>query len=183
MAFGCLSLFSFVNCSTVDKVTKDLKELPIPMPLPEVSKKLPTCQNLDWFVLGQEEGLRGLPLQTIEEKAKSCADITPENRDLFWHGWNAGISEYCSTSNGFALGQAGTPYQRTCPEGIMEKFDKAYQMGLKVFFIEKENQKLALQIDNMKKKSSVEAIDDLKKQRSANNRSIEEIRNRWESKN
>ena len=81
------------------------------------------CLAADWYTVGFEDGSSGLPESHIAEYRKDCAQhaVTP-NLERYRAGHYQGSKNFCNAANGFALGQRGREYKRSCPEDLQEEF-------------------------------------------------------------
>ena len=99
------------------------------------------CLAADWYTVGFEDGSSGLPESHIAEYRKDCAQhaVTP-NLERYRAGHYQGSKNFCNAANGFALGQRGREYKRSCPEDLQEEFILAYKDGQHLYSLRKELQ-------------------------------------------
>ncbi|MCM2281580.1 MAG: DUF2799 domain-containing protein [Bdellovibrionaceae bacterium] len=99
-----------------------------------------TCENIDWYEIGRQDGINGDTLDSWDRHAQACAGArtTPEN-DLYLNGRNAGLVEYCSPAGGLEAGKSGREYGHVCPEYLEDRFLPAYEVGRRIHLLEVEN--------------------------------------------
>lgn len=146
-----------------------------------------SCANLDWFEIGRADGAMGARLEKNSEYHQRC-DATPNpfDTDLYVNGRNAGLIEFCSSTQGFEAGRSGTPYDVVCPYHLEKNFLESYKIGAKVRELESENVDLQSRIDDLVRLlapnqpgSSVRAkIDQLRELRVQNESEIDTLENR-----
>lgn len=99
-----------------------------------------SCQELDWYELGRQDGAKGHKNNNRREIATVCPDSDHSLSEALYHnGFDAGASQYCSPENGFELGRSGRTYADICPPLLQDEFLQSYQRGRR--FTEVENQK------------------------------------------
>ena len=97
------------------------------------------CMVRDWYEQGRIDGSQGHSSERLTELLRSCPDPSPETSQVYLNGWNAGLTQYCSPSNGFELGAAGKPYESVCPALLERVFLSEYQKGQKLLELENQN--------------------------------------------
>lgn len=97
------------------------------------------CLAADWYTIGFEDGSSGLPELHIAEYRKDCAQhaVTP-NLERYRAGHYQGSKNFCNAANGFALGQRGREYKRSCPEDLQEQFVLAFTDGQHLYSLRKK---------------------------------------------
>lgn len=127
----------------------------------EITKKSFACSELDWFEIGRSDGVQGLDSMSYASRKDDCENFGDVDHQKYVSGWYSGIDEFCTFSHGFAYGRAGKKYLNICPSGKEASFMKSYRKGLKVFFYEKDNQKITQELqkisDNAEESDSKEA--------------------------
>lgn len=91
------------------------------------------CRVADWWAIGYEDGVRGVPASHIGERRKACADhgVTPDFA-AYREGRNEGLREYCTPASGFRLGRKGRPLTAVCPSELEGDFRDAYKSGREI---------------------------------------------------
>lgn len=91
------------------------------------------CSGSDPFELGRRHGASGLPQPNSENQdleVYSCVPKkTPEKREKYDVGYNAGLAEYCTKENGYNMGVADVPYNKVCPTLSEREFLLGYEEG------------------------------------------------------
>lgn len=97
------------------------------------------CLTADWYIIGFEDGSKGLPMTRIGEHRQACADhgVSP-NMDRYGKGRHEGLYNYCVPNVGFNLGKRGAAYNPVCELHDEASFKHAYLDGMEVFHAEKE---------------------------------------------
>ncbi|MCY4611609.1 MAG: DUF2799 domain-containing protein [Gammaproteobacteria bacterium] len=95
------------------------------------------CETADWWLIGQEDGSKGLSLAHIEEHRESCAEhgVTPD-RDAYAKGHRSGLAVYCTRFTGYKVGRSGRPYHGICDGPLAEAFDPGLRRGRMVHALE-----------------------------------------------
>ncbi len=93
-----------------------------------LSKK--ECQNADWYIIGMEDGSKGLPLDKIGRHREACAksNIVPDLQ-RYQEGLNSGYKTYCTRANGYQIGKNGRTHQNVCTGDAGAVFSTAYNDG------------------------------------------------------
>lgn len=109
-----------------------------------------SCDNIDWFDIGRNDGASGVPLSKIEEYQLRC-DTTPApvDAELYTNGRNAGLVDFCSSRVGIELGKRGEAHHDVCPEPLRTRFLEGYDIGNRIRLLERENADLQARIDRM----------------------------------
>ena len=73
------------------------------------------CAAADWYSIGVRDGANGRGEEYLAEHAKACAelDITPD-RERWLDGRDRGLERYCTTRNGYRVGEVGGSYNGVC---------------------------------------------------------------------
>jgi hypothetical protein len=101
-----------------------------------IAKSEPICRGVDWWEAGRTEGVAGVPLQTALNEANRCEGKI--DLDAFSNGHDAGLVDFCTPSQGLALGRNGQPYMHTCPSFLEGPFLQSYETGLRVRSMESQ---------------------------------------------
>ena len=131
-AFSLITL-SLTACQNIQEIT---------------DKKFP-CNQLDWYELGRASGVQGKESVSYETTAATCLEFNEEQHQRFINGWYAGIDEYCTELNGFALGRSGQTYTGLCPKSRESLFLSGYEKGQTIYRYEVDNQKLSSQMQQL----------------------------------
>lgn len=90
------------------------------------------CEKGEWSKIGAKDankGLRATPQLSLHNKACSKHKIKPDNK-LYFSGYAKGLKRFCTHSNGFDYGSAGSRYIGTCPASLKPNFLDGYLSGL-----------------------------------------------------
>ncbi len=119
------------------------------------------CMVRDWYEQGRIDGSQGLSSARLEEHLNSCPDVAshPETSDVYKNGWNAGLTQYCSPSNGFELGAAGKSYEKVCPVILERVFLAEYEKGQKLLELENQNAEIESELAQLTSQRSPAADD------------------------
>lgn len=74
------------------------------------------CLYADWKSVGYEDGARGAPASAIAPRRQACASKAGVTLDMdaYLEGRSIGLAQYCTPSNGFAVGAQGQSYSGVC---------------------------------------------------------------------
>jgi hypothetical protein len=88
------------------------------------------CTMANWNEIGVNDGQEGKKATYYSEYQKDCSGfgITVDT-EAYKEGWNVGISNYCTSDNGYSEGAIGRFYQNSCPAEYESEFFSAFQMG------------------------------------------------------
>jgi hypothetical protein len=91
------------------------------------------CVSADWYMIGYEDGLHGLPPDRIGVHRVACAkhQVAP-NLAAYTEGRERGLREYCQPKNGFRVGLAGGRYANVCSGAIEAAFVDSYRAGRQI---------------------------------------------------
>ena len=65
------------------------------------------CRVADWAEQGYKDGRSGLTPTRITEHRKACAEVgVVPDAQRYRQGWDRGVQEYCTPTNGLAQGRA-----------------------------------------------------------------------------
>ena len=92
------------------------------------------CVAGDWQTLGYRDGALGYRSSSLLEHQEDCVEhgIVPDRAD-YMLGWEEGMREYCTASNGFVVGELGRGHNNVCSEDLREAFLEAYLKGRKLY--------------------------------------------------
>jgi gas vesicle protein len=104
----------------------------------------PECRQADWQMIGIEDGAKGHPVSYIGNHRKACAEygVQPDLAQ-YQLGHQAGLTQFCTASNGFNQGRTGRKYNEVCPAELREQFVRGYNTG-------RELNQLNAEIDHMR---------------------------------
>ncbi|MBK6596661.1 MAG: DUF2799 domain-containing protein [Proteobacteria bacterium] len=91
------------------------------------------CAAADWYSIGVRDGANGRGEEYLAEHAKACAelDITPD-RERWLDGRDRGLERYCTTRNGYRVGEVGGSYNGVCFANDETSFLRGYDFGRQV---------------------------------------------------
>lgn len=102
-----------------------------------VAKSEPVCRGVDWWEAGRTEGVAGVPIrEALDDSKQRCEGQI--DLDAFANGHDAGLIDFCTPSQGLALGRSGRPYQHTCPSFLEGPFLQSYETGLRLRSLESQ---------------------------------------------
>ena len=79
------------------------------------------------------------PQKTLKDYEYVCSKYNVQaDSDRYNHGWESGLENFCSKSNGYKLARDGKEYTNNCPEEFEEKFLEGYEKGQKVYTMEQK---------------------------------------------
>lgn len=92
------------------------------------------CMVGDWRLIGYQDGVGGQPASRVGEHGEACAryGVTP-NLDIWQIGYQEGLVQYCTRSNGFRAGVNGNTYYGVCQGQAADEFMFAYRDGREVY--------------------------------------------------
>jgi hypothetical protein len=115
------SFFAFTSCSSISKED---------------------C-NKNMQAFGRDQGTKGKP-NLLEDIRKSCSRGNPSiDLGAYQMGFEQGWNEYCTTFNGFKMGEKGDTYKSFCPPEKEDLFHEKFLIGKQVY--EKKDQVKELQ--------------------------------------
>jgi hypothetical protein len=116
---GALSLLVFTGCSHI------------------IAKSEPVCRGVDWWEAGRTEGVAGVPFdEALDESKQRCQGQI--DLEAFENGHDAGLVDFCTPSQGLALGRNGQPYLHTCPSFLEGAFMENYEAGRRLRSLESQ---------------------------------------------
>lgn len=148
-----------------------------------------SCDQKDWYELGRTDGAKGATLDKFSVQKSECkAGFDAAWETMYTNGRNAGLVEYCAPENSFELGRMGIAYLYVCPSTMEPEFLTGYRKGQQARDLEIANQKLDAEIDELiakltstsgqyEKRQIASELDDLRKTRAKNERTLGKISN------
>jgi Protein of unknown function (DUF2799) len=119
-----------------------------------------TCQELDWYEIGRQDGTRGANSPTDRKIEVACkASDQSLSEALYNNGFDYGAAEYCTPQNGFELGRLGKRAASICPPLLRDEFTKAYLQGKRATEIESARLEVSRRMQNLEAKLSDKSID------------------------
>ncbi len=89
------------------------------------------CLKGDWTSVGRADGRQGYTLSRFEEHQTACTEYQVQpNYEAYQTGRLEGLQEYCTTANGFDLGNQAKKYENVCPPELEAAFLDGYTEGL-----------------------------------------------------
>lgn len=109
------------------------------------------CAGVDWWEAGRAAGSTGAVRANAEKEAgQRCAGTAhPLAKDLFENGFEAGLVEYCTPSQGLATGRSGLNYNKSCPAYLEPEFVKQFEIGSRIHSLEIEHSDLSQRIETL----------------------------------
>lgn len=121
-----------------------------PAPVPAES-----CIETDWFQAGRDDGLRGAPAKPLAEKVAACATagVTLDTAE-YLPGWNEGIAQFCTATNGWKQGAMGNEHRAKACAGQPDEaaFADNLRNGLEVFKVNEQRRANAVQLQQLNQK-------------------------------
>ncbi|NNG01294.1 MAG: DUF2799 domain-containing protein [Desulfobacteraceae bacterium] len=108
------------------------------------------CLNADWYIIGYEDGSRGIPLAQIGKHRKACAkhDVSPD-MNRYRTGHIEGLAHHCTPRSGYRFGIHGNAYNGVC-RGLQEPaFLDAYEQGKEIFRLQQSIRYKQKRIDEL----------------------------------
>lgn len=107
------------------------------------------CEMLDWRTQGKEDGTNGHPRHHYHQHQSQCAEHGISGDPAAYEaGWELGVVDYCSRTNGFYEGREGHFYHGICPPELEHAFIDAYREGKRLRRIDREIVSLERAIDH-----------------------------------
>ncbi len=98
------------------------------------------CQNTNWHLFGQTEGLNGQPMQNLQQKIEDCAKFgITVDQTAYSQGWTIGNKQYCSYENGYRWGLAGQEIPAVCQGLALQKLMPGWRKGSAEFCAQPNN--------------------------------------------
>ena len=120
----------------------------------------PSCETNDWYELGRRDGSNGKPEEDFANHTGLCLGNVEERfKSQYISGRNAGLVSYCTSSNGWYVGRNGQGYFNVCPKDQEANFLKNYNVGLRVYSLEKQNVRISREIDVISNRLRIERLD------------------------
>ncbi len=120
-----------------------------------------TCQELDWYELGRQDGAKGPKARRNERTVTAhCADSdTSLNEALYHNGFDAGVAHYCTPQNGFELGRSGQPAADICPPLTRAEFLAQHKRGVRFSQIETTQIEIESRLNHLDAQLSDNSLD------------------------
>ncbi len=96
------------------------------------------CVEGNWSGIGFNDAAAGLKSDSqFRAHNKACAKhkITP-NQAVYKAGYQKGLVQFCTTSNGYKRGASKSEYYGVCPQNTQKNFLKGYLAGLDTATVE-----------------------------------------------
>lgn len=113
------------------------------------------CLNADWRTIGFEDGSKGKHEGSISQYRQECArhGVTPD-LDAYLAGHREGSDRFCTPSNGFRTGQAGTVYNNSCPPALEAAFLAAHADGQQLHRLQRHLQQQQAELNKTERQLS-----------------------------
>lgn len=129
------------------------------------TKKAQTCQELDWYEIGRQDGTKGLDLTQHKKVRVVCIDSDQSLAEaLYYNGFDSGAAQYCSPENGFELGRRGQKINDICPPMLKEAFNKKYNQGMRAATLTKQSLEIDKQLKSIQLSMDDHSVDNAKKE-------------------
>jgi hypothetical protein len=116
-----------------------------------IVKPVVSCEDIDWFELGRQDGIQGLSWDRFLTFKQECTDATgTSNNTLYSAGYKSGLADYCSWKNGVELGHSISKVPEICPIMYHKRMALAIKLGQQLQRLQNENQKLDLELNRRK---------------------------------
>ena len=94
------------------------------------------CMLADWRLIGYQDGVAGKSATVVGKYRKDCAKhaVVPD-LDAYRAGREEGLQQYCTTDNGYRLGNAGRALPAMCPTALAGAFRDAYNVGRELYLV------------------------------------------------
>ncbi len=111
------------------------------------------CEAVDWRGIGYEDGVQGRSQTAIAARRQACArhGVTLDLA-AYRDGWDAGVRQYCQSSNGYRQGRNGNTYNAVCPPELEPAFLEAYREGRELYDLQSEVQHLNQALDHKRQR-------------------------------
>ena len=105
------------------------------------------CKAGDWESIGYRDGAAGVRNTRILTHQEACGEfgIIPDKQG-YMAGWNAGVSEYCTASNGFNHGERGRGLSSVCQGELRTSYAAAYDDGRALYLARSEVNRIRNQL-------------------------------------
>jgi hypothetical protein len=134
LAAGAILMASLAGCSHLEKSE--------PTDL--------ACAGIDWWEVGRTDGVSGHAVYKLDDYKRRCnTGEHPVDIDLYLNGRDAGLTDFCTPSQGFAAGHAGRNYENVCPLNLEPAFKRAYDTGVRLSQLESQDVDLEARIANL----------------------------------
>lgn len=125
-----------------------------------------TCQELDWYQIGREDGLKGLSGQGRRPVKSVCADSDQSlSEAIYNNGFDNGIAQFCSFENGYQIGyhKLKSASSDLCPPVAKADFLAGVDQGEQVLKLETEERSLAHKIEALSDRLSTNGLDTVRR--------------------
>ncbi len=125
------------------------------------------CKVADWARVGMADGARGGDERRIATYTEDCAKagVVP-NAPAYRRGWDAGIVQFCTPTNGWREGTQGHAGKASVCQGQagFAGFSRYLEAGLQVHRTQEHMQRNASESERLQKKLEESKSDDEKKE-------------------
>lgn len=119
------------------------------------------CSLSNWSEIGVSDGERGLRSTHYSKYEEACASFgITVNSSAYITGWKTGIRRYCTSDNGFRVGNSGNLYPNSCPIEHKRSFLSAFELGRDVHFLKMRVNYLSNQIEEAREKLALTNLSD-----------------------
>lgn len=109
-----------------------------------------SCQEIDWYEIGRQNGTKGLELANLKPVRVICKDSDQSLAEaLYYNGFDAGVVQYCTPENGFELGRNNREIKNVCPVMLNAAFQKRYYQGRRFAELTRQSQELNKKMQNL----------------------------------
>jgi hypothetical protein len=117
------------------------------------------CKQTDWYELGRRDSTVGVAQQLGNHRAKCGKAFDSLSESLYVTGYNNGLTEYCTSENGYEIGRSGANPSVRCPAPMDETFLAGVDRGQRARAHEQSIQRLDREISSLNQKLSGEGGD------------------------
>ncbi len=123
------------------------------------------CTDGDWFGIGANDARSGHTPDRIVQHRRACEKfaVMPEPQD-YDAGYQVGLIDFCVSREGFLLGHRGASYYGQCPPDTEHDFIPAYELGLDLYAIDQDLQRIHSEISDLRKTIKDEKASDTERQ-------------------
>jgi hypothetical protein len=121
------------------------------------------CQKTNWAYKGERDGTAGVYLDQLDKYQEQCTKYNiAVDQQAYQFGYQKGLKQYCTFSNGQTLGINGYGINKVCPNNEMLELEKGHMVGYEIFQAKQqlraEMQRAKDEADREIKRSQEEAL-------------------------
>lgn len=109
-----------------------------------------SCQEVDWYEIGRQDGTKGLEVVSRTPVKVTCTDSDQSLAEAIYNnGFDAGVVQFCSPENGFELGKNKREIKNVCPTMLKSAFQERYNQGQRFAELTLQSQELNRKIKTL----------------------------------